>query len=72
LPKIRFHDLRHTHASLLLAQGWHPKMVQERLGHSTINLTLDTYSHVMPTLHEEAARRLDEFLPIRRKGAASS
>lgn len=71
LPKIRFHDMRHTHASLLLTQGWHPKMVQERLGHSTINLTLDTYSHVMPILHQEAAQRLDEFLPVRRPKANS-
>lgn len=55
LPKIRFHDLRHTHASLLLQQGVHPKIVSERLGHSNINITLDTYSHVLPGLQKEAA-----------------
>jgi len=48
LPEIRFHDLRHTHATLLLVAGVHPKVVQERLGHSQISLTLDTYSHVIP------------------------
>lgn len=50
LPKIRFHDLRHTHATILLKAGIHPKIVQERLGHSSINVTLDTYSHVLPNL----------------------
>lgn len=62
LPRIRFHDLRHTHASLLLAQGVNPKIVQERLGHSQISVTLDTYSHVLPTLQRDAARRIDELL----------
>jgi integrase len=61
LPDIRFHDLRHTAATLLLAKGVHPKVVQERLGHSSINLTLDTYSHVMPTLQRDAADKLDEL-----------
>lgn len=51
-PRIRFHDLRHTHATLLLKAGIHPKIVQERLGHSSINVTLDTYSHVLPNLQE--------------------
>ncbi|WP_254207978.1 tyrosine-type recombinase/integrase [Paenibacillus sp. AK121] len=50
--RIRFHDLRHTHATLLLKAGIHPKIVQERLGHSSINVTLDTYSHVLPNLQE--------------------
>lgn len=59
LPFVSFHDLRHTHASILLAEGIHPKVVQERLGHSTIKLTMDTYSHVMPTLQREAADRLN-------------
>jgi integrase len=49
LPLIRFHDLRHTAATLLLGQGVHPKIVQERLGHSQIAITLDTYSHVLPS-----------------------
>jgi len=52
---LRFHDLRHTHASLLLAAGIHPKVVQERLGHSTITVTMDIYSHVVPTMQREAA-----------------
>ncbi len=59
---VRFHDLRHTHATLLLRQGVHPKVVSERLGHSTINITLDTYSHVMPDLQDEAALKLDGAL----------
>jgi integrase len=57
---IRLHDARHTHASLMLKQGIHPKVVQERLGHSTIAITLDTYSHVTPGLQEAAAKRFDE------------
>jgi integrase len=56
---VRFHDLRHTHATLLLRQGVHPKIVSERLGHSTVGITLDTYSHVLPGMQEEAARKLD-------------
>ena len=55
LPPIRLHDLRHSTASILLARGVHPKVVSELLGHATIALTLDTYSHVIPSLHEEAA-----------------
>jgi integrase len=62
LPRIRFHDLRHTSASLLLAAGVHPKVVQERLGHSQIAITMDTYSHVMPTLGAEAAGKMDAVL----------
>lgn len=61
LPPIRFHDLRHTAATLLLSEGVHPKVVQERLGHSSIQLTLDTYSHVLPTLQEDAAGRLERL-----------
>jgi integrase len=63
LPGVRFHDLRHTHATLMLRQGVHPKIVSERLGHSTISITLDTYSHVLPGLQEAAALRFDEGLP---------
>jgi len=62
LPHIRFHDLRHTHASLLLKAGIHPKIVSERLGHANIGITLDTYSHVLPGLQERAAERFDEVL----------
>jgi integrase len=71
LPPTRFHDLRHTHATLLLQQGVHPKVVAERLGHSTISITLDTYSHVLPSLGAEAARRFDALLAApQARGAA--
>lgn len=63
LEHMRFHDLRHTSASLLLAAGIHPKVVSERLGHSNVNLTLDTYSHVLPGLQEQAAQSMDAYLP---------
>jgi integrase len=62
LPRIRVHDLRHSTASILLEAGTHPKVVQDLLGHSTIQLTLDTYSHVTPALHEQAARTMDLVL----------
>ena len=55
LPAIRFHDLRHTHATLLLAAGVHPKIVSERLGHANISMTLDTYSHVTLQMQQSAA-----------------
>lgn len=61
VPKIRFHDLRHTAASLLLAQGVHPKVVQERLGHAQISITLDIYSHVLPSMQKEAAAKIDQM-----------
>ena len=64
LPHIRFHDLRHTVATLLLEQGVHPKVVQERLGHSTISVTMDTYSHVVPALQREAADELDRIFAV--------
>jgi len=56
---IRFHDARHTHASLMLKQGIHPKIVQERLGHASISVTLDTYSHVAPGMQQAAAASFD-------------
>jgi len=62
VPEIRFHDLRHTSASLMLASGIHPKIVSERLGHSTISITLDVYSHVLPTMQRDAADRLQAAL----------
>ncbi len=62
LPRVRFHDLRHTHATQLLRQKVHPKVVSERLGHSTVNLTLDTYSHILPGMQEEAAEGVDKAL----------
>jgi integrase len=71
LPRIRFHDLRHTAATLLLQQGVHPKVVQEMLGHAQISLTLDTYSRVLPSLGEDAARRLDALLQTASADAAT-
>jgi len=62
LPRVRFHDLRHTSATLLLSQGAHPKVVQERLGHSTIAVTLDVYSHVLPTMQQQAAEQLESLI----------
>ena len=59
LPVIRFHDLRHTAATILLIKGVHVKLVSEMLGHSTITLTLDTYSHVIPAMHSDAAAAMD-------------
>jgi len=58
VPRIRLHDLRHTHASLALAAGINPKVVSERLGHATISITLDTYSHVIPAMQEDAAEKI--------------
>jgi len=62
LPDVRFHDLRHTCATLLLGRNVNPKIVSEMLGHSTIAITLDTYSHVLPNMQESAARALEEAL----------
>jgi integrase len=67
---IRLHDARHTHATVLFKMGVHPKIVQERLGHSTIAITLDTYSHVTPGLQEAVARRFDEVFDVRYNGMA--
>ena len=61
LPEMRFHDLRHTMATMLLEADVHPKKVQERLGHSTIAITMDTYSHVLPSMHQDVARKLDDL-----------
>jgi len=62
IRKIRFHDLRHTHATLALQAGVNPRVVSERLGHSTVAITLDTYSHVLPGLQEEAAERVAKLV----------
>lgn len=62
IPKIRFHDLRHTAATLMLQEGIHPKVVQERLGHSDISMTLNVYSHVLPSMQEDAAEKLDNIM----------
>jgi integrase len=62
LPPIRFHDLRHTHATMLLEQDVHPKIVSERLGHASVGITLDTYSHVLPSMQRALADRLDTWI----------
>jgi integrase len=62
IKHVRLHDLRHTHATLMLKAGVHPKVVSERLGHANIGITLDTYSHVLPGLQEAAAERFDDVL----------
>lgn len=62
LPRIRLHDLRHTHATLTLQAGVHPKIVSERLGHSTVSLTLDVYSHAVPHMQRDAAHEIARVL----------
>jgi len=62
LPQVRLHGLRHSMATLMLAAGEHPKVVSERMGHSTVAFTLATYSHVIPGMHEAAAQRLADVL----------
>jgi integrase len=62
LPEIRFHDLRHTCATLLLTKNVNPKIVSEMLGHATIAITLDTYSHVLPNMRDQAAQAMEEAL----------
>ena len=62
--KLRLHDLRHTHASIMLKSGVHPKIVSERLGHATVAFTLDTYSHIVPGLQEAAAKAFDNSLNV--------
>ena len=62
LPDLRLYDLRHTCATLLLAAGEHPKVVSERLGHASVTLTLDTYSHVLPDMQDRATAKLESML----------
>lgn len=61
LPRMRFHDLRHSAATILMAAGVHPKVVQERLGHSTIAMTMDIYSHVLPSMQRDVADKIDDM-----------
>ena len=68
LPRIRFHDLRHTAATLMMGRGVHPKVVSEMLGHSQVSITLDLYSHVTPTMQREATEALDAVL-VQKTGA---
>lgn len=72
LPPLRLHDLRHLHATLMLKEGIHPKIVSERLGHSNIGITMDTYSHVLPNMQEEAAQTFDNALQIVLSESASA
>ena len=62
LKGAQLHDLRHAHATLMLQQGIHPKVLSERLSHSSVAITLDTYSHILPRLQEAAAYRFEEGL----------
>jgi integrase len=64
IPMIRFHDLRHTHATMLLLHDIPAKVVSERLGHSTISITLDTYSHVLPSMQQAAAEKLNGLFSV--------
>ena len=62
LPHLTFHGLRHAHATLALSAGVNPKIVSERLGHSSISVTMDIYSHVLPGMQEEAALAVEQLL----------
>ena len=68
----RFHDLRHTAATLMLTANVHPKIVSDTLGHSTVTTTLDTYSHVIPSLLESVANALEGILKIPPRGESST
>lgn len=67
LPRVRFHDLRHAHATHMLASGVHPKVASERLGHSKVGITLDLYSHVLPGMQEDAVAKVDAALRAAQK-----
>ena len=62
IQDVRFHDLRHTHASLMLKQNVNPKIIQERLGHSSITITMDTYGHLMPSMQKDAVLNFAHLL----------
>ena len=62
LPDMRFHDMRHRIVTILLSMGTHPKVVQELLGHNRIQQTVDTYSQVLPTIHRDAIKKLEDVL----------
>ena len=72
LPDVRFHDLRHSVATMLLSMGTHPKVVQELLGHSQISMTMDIYSHVLPTMQRDAISKLNDALRKQDNGAEQS
>ena len=69
LEGVRFHDLRHTFASLMLLRGAKPKVISEALGHSSVAFTMDTYSHIIEGMQEDAMALLDEVLPAGKSGA---
>jgi integrase len=68
LPMMRFHDLRHSAATLLLGVGVHPKIVSEVLGHTRVSITLDVYSHVTATMQHQAVSALDDLLAVSQDG----
>ena len=72
LPDVRFHDLRHSAATLLLSEGVHPKVVQELLGHSNISMTMDVYSHVLPSMQQDAISRLNSALWKKEEGRSEN
>jgi integrase len=72
LPRVPFHNLRHTHATHMLAAGVHPKVASERLGHSRVGITLDLYSHVLPGMQEDAVERVDMVFQIAKKKRAEN
>jgi integrase len=72
LPRVRFHDLRHSHATQLLASGVHPKIASERLGHASVGITLDLYSHVTDTMQSDAALKLDSAMQVAKGRLAGS
>jgi len=70
LERVRFHDLRHTFASLMLLRGAKPKVISEALGHSSVVFTMDTYSHIIEEMQEDAMVLLDEVLPPGKNGVS--
>ena len=70
LERVRFHDLRHTFASLMLLRGAKPKVISEALGHSSVVFTMDTYSHIIEEMQEDAMVLLDEVLPPDKNGVS--
>jgi integrase len=72
LPMMRFHDLRHSAATLLLGMGVHPKIVSEMLGQTQVSITLDVYSHVTATMQHQAVSALDDLLAVNQDGQAQS
>ena len=71
LSGVRFHDLRHTFASLMLLRGAKPKVISEALGHASVAFTMDVYSHIIEGMQSDAKALLDEVLPVGKNGGAS-